>query len=57
MGTAKALVRLRPTMFGFQLLLVARPNPTLHMLLARAQTASSEKAGDMPGKGASAGIR
>lgn len=43
MTIAKALVRLRPTMFGFQCLIVARPNPTLHSLLARAQAAASEK--------------
>ncbi len=50
MKIAKALVSVRPSVFGFQLLLVARPNPTLHMLLARAQAASSAKERALPYK-------
>lgn len=43
MRTAKIGVMLRPPLFGFQCLVVARPNPTLHSLLARAKAAASEK--------------
>jgi len=54
MSIAKALAKLRPTTFGFQLLLVAKPNPTLHMLLARAETAGLEREANIPRKAASA---
>jgi glycosyltransferase involved in cell wall biosynthesis len=43
MRIARALVRLRPTIFAFQCLIVARPDPTLQMLLSRAETAAFEK--------------
>ena len=43
MKIARGLVKLRPTIFGFQCLIVARPNPTLRSLLTRAQAAASEK--------------
>jgi glycosyltransferase involved in cell wall biosynthesis len=40
MTIARTLVRLRPRLFGFQCLVVARPRPTLHTLLARAHAAA-----------------
>jgi glycosyltransferase involved in cell wall biosynthesis len=48
MWIARALARLRPSLFGFQILIVARPNPTLEILLARAETADSEKVAFQP---------
>jgi hypothetical protein len=44
MAVARTLVRLRPRLFGFQCLVVAQPRPTLHALLARAQSAAATKA-------------
>jgi glycosyltransferase involved in cell wall biosynthesis/SAM-dependent methyltransferase len=44
MAIARALARLRPRLFGFQCLIVARPRPTLHTLLSRAQAAAQKKA-------------
>ena len=44
LAIGRALVRLRPTLFSFQLLVTAHPNPTLKTLLARAEAAASEKA-------------
>ena len=41
------LVRLRPTLFGFQILLVARPRPTLATLLASAKASAGEKMPDL----------
>jgi hypothetical protein len=35
-----ALVRLRPTLFGFQILLLAKPRPTLATLLHAAKTSA-----------------
>jgi glycosyltransferase involved in cell wall biosynthesis len=52
MTIAKAFVRLRPTLFGFQCLIVARPNPTLHSLLARAHAAALEKEAALRGAAA-----
>lgn len=43
MAGHKLLVRLWPTMFGFQLLAVARARPTLETLLQSAETAATEK--------------
>jgi glycosyltransferase involved in cell wall biosynthesis len=37
------LVRLRPTLFGFQILIVAKPRPTLSTLLEAAKTSAQEK--------------
>jgi 2-polyprenyl-3-methyl-5-hydroxy-6-metoxy-1,4-benzoquinol methylase len=37
------LVRLRPTLFGFQILMVAKPRPTLATLLASARHSAAEK--------------
>jgi hypothetical protein len=37
------LVRLRPTLFGFQILIVAKPRPTLASLLNSARASASEK--------------
>jgi glycosyltransferase involved in cell wall biosynthesis len=37
------LVRLRPTLFGFQILIVAKPRPTLASLLNAARASASEK--------------
>jgi glycosyltransferase involved in cell wall biosynthesis len=39
----RALVRLRPTLFGFQILLVAKPRPTLASLLDAAKIAADQK--------------
>lgn len=39
----RLLVRLRPSMFGFQLLVVATARPTLETLLTSAESASQEK--------------
>jgi hypothetical protein len=52
MTIATGLVRLRPTMFGFQWLIVARPTRTLHSLLAHAQTAATEKEAALLSEGA-----
>ena len=52
---AKALVRLRPATFGYQCLIVARPDPTLQMLLARAEAAALEKLSALPAKAAGVG--
>jgi glycosyltransferase involved in cell wall biosynthesis len=38
-----ALVRLRPTLFGFQILVIAKPRPDLATLLAAAKTSADEK--------------
>jgi hypothetical protein len=38
-----ALVRLRPTLFGFQILLVAKPRPTLATLLETAKSSARHK--------------
>jgi glycosyltransferase involved in cell wall biosynthesis len=38
-----ALVRLRPTLFGFQILIIAKPRPTLETLLVRAKTSADGK--------------
>jgi glycosyltransferase involved in cell wall biosynthesis/SAM-dependent methyltransferase len=43
LGLNRLLVRLWPTMFGFQILLRARARPDLETLLARAQQAALEK--------------
>ena len=39
----RALVRLRPTLFGFQILIVAKPRPSLATLLVAAKTSAEEK--------------
>ena len=39
----RLLVKVRPTLFGFQILLVARPRPTLATLLASAKASAGEK--------------
>jgi SAM-dependent methyltransferase len=39
----RALVRLRPTLFGFQILLVAKARPTLGSLLEAARASADEK--------------
>jgi 2-polyprenyl-3-methyl-5-hydroxy-6-metoxy-1,4-benzoquinol methylase len=38
-----ALVRLRPTLFGFQILIIAKPRPDLATLLAAAKTSAAEE--------------
>ena len=38
-----ALVRLRPTLFGFQILIVAKPRPNLATLLEAAKTSADQK--------------
>jgi 2-polyprenyl-3-methyl-5-hydroxy-6-metoxy-1,4-benzoquinol methylase len=43
MTLARALVRLRPQLFAFQCLIVARPRPMLETLLARAHEAAAGK--------------
>jgi hypothetical protein len=43
MAVARALVKLRPRLFGFQCVIVAHPRPTLQTLLARAQAAAARK--------------
>jgi glycosyltransferase involved in cell wall biosynthesis len=43
MAINKILVRLRPEVFGFQLLVVAKARPTLASLLSDAEAAASEK--------------
>jgi glycosyltransferase involved in cell wall biosynthesis len=43
MAISRTLVRLRPRLFGFQCLVIARPRPTLHTFLARAQAAAEQK--------------
>jgi glycosyltransferase involved in cell wall biosynthesis len=42
-----ALVRLRPTLFGFQILLVAKARPTLAALLDAAKTTADQKAAEI----------
>jgi hypothetical protein len=42
-----ALVRLRPTLFGFQILLVAKARPTLATLLDAAKAAANQKAAEV----------
>jgi hypothetical protein len=37
------LVRLRPTLFGFQILIIAKPRPDLATLLAAAKSSADEK--------------
>jgi glycosyltransferase involved in cell wall biosynthesis len=39
----RVLVRLRPTLFGFQILIIAKPRPTLETLLVQAKTSADEK--------------
>jgi hypothetical protein len=39
----RALVRLRPTLFGFQILLLAKPRPTLATLLEAARASANQK--------------
>jgi hypothetical protein len=39
----RALVRLRPQLFGFQILLLAKPRPTLPTLLDTAEASADEK--------------
>jgi glycosyltransferase involved in cell wall biosynthesis len=41
----RALVRLRPTLFGFQIFIVARPRPNLATLLNAANVAANQKIG------------
>jgi glycosyltransferase involved in cell wall biosynthesis len=41
------LVRVRPTLFGFQILLVAKPRPTLAALLASAKASAGEKVSNL----------
>jgi glycosyltransferase involved in cell wall biosynthesis len=55
MRMAKVLARLRPATFGFQCLIVARPDPTLQMLLARAEAAALAKLSALPAKAVGAG--
>ena len=55
MTIAKVLARLRPTAFGFQLLVVAQPNPTLQMLLAQAKASGSEEQATTPRRASSGG--
>jgi glycosyltransferase involved in cell wall biosynthesis len=43
----RLLVQVRPTLFGFQILLVARPRPTLATLLASAKVSAAEKMSDL----------
>ncbi|MBW0005857.1 MAG: glycosyltransferase [Hyphomicrobiales bacterium] len=43
MAINQALVRLRPTLFGFQILLVAKPRPTLTALLQTAESSAEHK--------------
>lgn len=43
MSAAKALVKTWPRLFGFQCVMIARPRPTLHTLLARAHDAATER--------------
>jgi glycosyltransferase involved in cell wall biosynthesis len=43
----RLLVRVRPTLFGFQILIVARPRPTLATLLASAKASAGEKMIDL----------
>jgi len=42
-----ALVRLRPTLFGFQMLIVAKPRPTLATLLDAANASADQKIGEI----------
>jgi hypothetical protein len=37
------LVRLRPTLFAFQCLFIAKPRPTLDALLGHARSAAAER--------------
>lgn len=39
----RALARLRPTLFGFQILLVVKPRPTLATLLEAAERSAKER--------------
>jgi len=39
----RILVRVRPTLFGFQILIVAKPRPTLASLLDAARASATEK--------------
>jgi glycosyltransferase involved in cell wall biosynthesis len=43
MAVARTLTRLRPRLFAFQCLMIARPRPTLSTLLLRAQASAVEK--------------
>jgi glycosyltransferase involved in cell wall biosynthesis len=49
MAVARAAVRLRPTLFAFQCLLIARPLPTLDTLLASARKAAADRVAAAPG--------
>ena len=55
MRAAKMAVTLRPPLFAFQCLVVARPNPTLHSLLAHAKAGASEKEAVILGDSARSG--
>lgn len=50
MALCKSLAKISPKLFGFQLLITARPNPTLETLLARAEAAALDKAAVRPAK-------
>ena len=45
-----ALARLRPTLFGFQILLVAKPRPTLATLLETATGSADQKIIEIEGR-------
>jgi glycosyltransferase involved in cell wall biosynthesis len=47
MAVNKVLVKLRPSVFGFQLLVVAKPRATLDTLLATAEHTAREKSRDL----------
>jgi glycosyltransferase involved in cell wall biosynthesis len=57
MTVAKAFMKLRPTLFGFQCLIVAQPNPTLDKLLQRAEAAGLEKEAAAPRRAVAASCR
>jgi 2-polyprenyl-3-methyl-5-hydroxy-6-metoxy-1,4-benzoquinol methylase len=57
MVVARALARLRPTLFGFQCLLTAKPRPTLDVLLDNAHTAAAEHAAELAGTAANQSAR
>jgi hypothetical protein len=41
----KALIRLRPQLFSYQIFVVAQPKPSLQSLLAAAEETSAERVG------------
>jgi hypothetical protein len=43
LAVSHTLVRLRPTLFGFQILMVGKPRPTLATLLDAARASADEK--------------